>query len=80
MYAITAQSRRQSCRKIISTYCSEERACEVLAALCPEEMMENFSVGDKRLALRNAIYRVEALKDADIARGWTISKIEKALK
>ena len=72
MYALTSQKRGGYIRKVVAVFDTADEALDELAMRCPDELMDTFTPDDAILPLRDKILRAEILRDADIARGWTL--------
>ena len=74
MYCITLQKRGACARTILATFENAADALDAAAMQCPAELMEYFTPGDAVLTMRGKIIRAESITDAEVARGWTISR------
>ncbi|GEM_PF-2797475 len=74
-YAITSQKRGKITRDIVATF-TYAAALDALAAKCPPEMMDYFTLGDAKLSLRDKILRAEKLEDFEVENDWLIGKPE----
>lgn len=72
VYAITSQKRGKITRDIVATFTYVSDVLDALAAKCPPEMMDYFTLGDAKLSLSDEILRAEKLENFE--NDWLIGK------